>query len=1281
MMRHSALVIFFLVALCEAVAQHDDYNFINLNSKNGLSSNSVHVILKDRFGYMWFATEDGLNKFDGVNFTVYRHNNNDSSSIGAGTVTAMKEDSLGNLWVGAGNTLSLYERRKNSFINYKMPAGVIRSLCIDHTGNMWIGTYTGLYILEKESGKLKNYPFNQDKANQLMVDAVISVFEDSRNRIWIATNSGLYLSSASRDFFKRFVPVKGDPTSFPDMTTRSIVEDFHGNIWFGTVDNGLCRLLPDGKSFRTFRHSADDPATLSSDRIFALAVDNEGKFWVGTEDGLNIFDPQTYKVVRINSDQRNRYSFTGKSIRSIFIDRDGTHWIGTYRSGVNKYDKNLAFFNLRQSNEFDPWGLSASIVTSFVERPDGDIYIGTDGGGLNVFRRATGLFDHPKIFPGSKNRIQKILGMDLVGNDLWIGTYPDGVYVWNTVSGGVKHYVKGEGPHDITGNEIFCVKKDSRGNVWIGTNGNGVSVYDPKSGTFGRFDPNDQHSGKPILPSNGFIRSIAEDRFGNIWIASHGTGIAVYDPWRETFRHLTRENSNLPYDFVREIFTGSDGTLWVGTAGEGLCRFDYKTNRFITYSESNGLANGFVHKILKDDARILWLSTNKGVSSFDPASLKFKNYSSYNGLQENAYCGGAGIKTKSGEMFFGGLDGFNYFKPGSFGSITTAPALVFTDLKISNKSVLPGDKSAISEHISLAKDIRLNYKQNFSIEFVALNYMVPQDTRYSYRLDGFDKSWNDAGISKFAGYTNLPPGNYTFRLKARSADGSWTTPETTLNIYVKPPIWLTIYAYIFYVLVAGLTLWAIRRQGIQRLKHRFKLEQERQEAERKHEFDQVRIKFLTNLSHEFRTPISLIVSPAEQLLEMEHSPEKKEQISLIKRNARRLLNLVNQLLDFRKLEESELKLNLTENDLVAFIKEVADSFKDLSHRKHIEFRFSSSVSQYHTSFDRDKIERVLFNLLSNAFKFSRERDHISLTIGKNLPEGIKIVVSDTGIGMDAPTREKIFERFYQGDTDRAILNQGNGIGLSIAREFVNMHGGTIEVESEPGKGSSFVVSLPCPLISDRQVEPVDAIVAESHPVGINAPNGVERNGMAKPVVLLIDDHEDFLNYLRSNLSSYYKILVASDGKQGWQKTLSSHPQVIVSDISMPEMDGIELCRKIRSDKRTKHIPVILLTALTGDANEVRGLDTGASDYLTKPFNFEILNLKIKNLLNLNEDLKGVYSRQFKVVNAAIEVESGDKKLMHGITQYIEANLNSLDLSVEDMSKHLCMSRGAPTRKL
>jgi signal transduction histidine kinase/ligand-binding sensor domain-containing protein/DNA-binding response OmpR family regulator len=1285
-LSYIGLFLAFFFAFLQAGAQYTDINFNNFSSKDGLSSSTVNAIIKDRFGYMWFATEDGLNKFDGVNFKAYRNNSSDTTSIGGNIITALCEDNHDNLWVGTSRNLSLYDRKKDAFSNYDfLGNGAVRAMFADHSDNLWFGGYSGLYKMNSQKGRDTNYQVFTSQKDHLTSNTILSIFEDSHNRLWVGTNAGLNLYIASTNKFVNFLHSEADPSSLADDVVRCITEDSSGNVWIGT-NNGLSKLKADGKSFVNYKISDTDNSLRGWDRIYAIRADKAGQLWIGTESGVNIFNIASEQGLRIQPDKRNKYSLAGKSVRSIFIDGSGIYWVGSYQGGADKYDKNLAFFNLRESNPFDPSGLNSSIVTSFVENRAGDIYVGTDGGGLNLYHRKTGLFSHPVLAPGEKKLT--IMAMEGVGDELYIATYHQGMYILNSENGSVKHLMKDSGLNGLSHNDVFCLKKDSHGNVWIGTNGGGVNIYNTTSGKISWLG---RDVGEKGLVSNWFVRSIEEDGFGNLWIASNGAGIGIYNPSQQSFKILNTGNSDLPSNIVLSLCLDHGGRMWAGTHGGGLSLFDVKSKKFISYSEKEGLSNAVVYKILEDGLGNMWVSTNKGLSNFNPQTGRFKNYTYQNGLQRNTFVLGAGLRTSTKEMFFGGLNGFNYFDPLALHTNKIVPSLQFTDLKISNRTVIPGQDEAIEDHIGIADEIRLDYRQNFSLDFIALNYTSPEETRYSYKLDGFDKDWNMVGKSHNAVYTNLDPGIYTFRVKAASDDGSWATPEKTIKIYVKPPWWRTVYAYIFYLLLLFGIVMLIRYQGMQKLKNKFALEQERlqlkqmielerKEAERQHEFDQLRIKFLTNLSHEFRTPISLIAGPVDKLLALEKNSEKQNQLSMVKRNAGRLLNLVNQLLDFKKLERSELNLNLSSGDIISFIREIAQSFRSISETKQINYTFFSSVDKYDTLFDRDKIERILFNLLSNAFKFTSKDGKIELRVDEAVDFGIKIVVKDSGAGMPPEVQEKIFDRFFQAHENNSVINQGNGIGLSIAKEFVRMHGGTIDVESAPGEGSIFTVMLPCELLSKSSQE----FTLTNGTVKNNMPaRSINENGASRSfTILLIEDNEDFREYLRDNLKPYYKIVEAADGKEGWQKVLSSHPHIIVSDISMPNMDGITLSKKIKSDKRTSHIPIILLTALAGDLNQLKGLQTGATDYLTKPFNFEILHARIKNLVALNQNLKDTYSKQLQVIPSDVKVQqTEDEKLLAKITQYIESNIDSPELSVEELSKHAFMSRGSLYSKI
>jgi ligand-binding sensor domain-containing protein/signal transduction histidine kinase/DNA-binding response OmpR family regulator len=1305
------LILWTLCLNLPALAQADDINFTSLTTKDGLSANSVNVIIKDRYGVMWFGTDDGLNRFDGMNFTVYRQKPGDATSLQANEILALHEDKEGRLWIGtSGGSLSLYDRKRDAFINFpanevpnSIDNNVIRSICTDYQGKKWIAHFTGINVLDPVTKRISRFPLSQGSGAQTPYSCLY-LFEDSQHRMWIGTTEGLFQYNPQTKALKRFIHSNQNPSSLSSNVVNAVAEDAKGNIWVATAD-GLNLLKPGTSDFVNYRHSAGSQTSLSSSEINTVAVDGD-KLWVGTGEGLDILDIKTGTIRKFSRSDRNHHSLTARAIRTIYIDRQGIYWLGTYRGGVDKYDRNLNLFNYVHSNVFDEKGLNASIVTSFAQDKNGNVYVGTEGRGLSLFDRRTKLFQHFSIQSKRQNTDSRllVLSMHMSRNgQLLIGTFSDGLFLFDPSTGKYRQLMQGPNPEDLSANDIFCIEEDKQGNVWLGTNGEGIVVLNKDHKVIKKYTPNPKLANDIQLPINGFIRAIEEDREGNIWIATHGGGIAILQPATGRFTIYHTRNSNLPNDKVHSLLEDSRGNLWIGTYGGGLAFFNKSTKRFTGFTEKDGLPNTTIYKILEDNNGVIWVSTNKGISSFDVGTKKFSNYNHHNGVQHNNFVRGAGLRLSNGELYFGGLEGFNYFNPAYLKKNTNVPQVLLTDLRISNRSVTPSEEGPITEHISVAREINLDFKQNFALSFVGLNYAAPEQNQYAYKLEGFDKDWNYVGNATTAPYTNLDPGAYVFRVKASNNDGVWNNEGVSIKIYVHPPFWRTTAAFLFYALAAIGILFYIRHRGIQKLKRKFaveqekaQVEQERKEAERVRDLDRLKIKFLTNLSHEFRTPISLILGPVDNLLAQDKNEKTATHLHLIKRNARRLLNLVNQLLDFRKMEEHELKLQATEGDLVAFVKEVTDSFRDLAERKEIDFVFHTDITQLYTLFDHDKTERILFNLLSNAFKFTLQGGQIRLDLVKeeNVSDGsitgVVIKVSDTGIGIPEDQKQQIFERFFQQATAAAILNQGTGIGLSITKEFVKMQGGTIDVDSKQGKGTTFTVRLPFTPV-DTPPEASKAVVEQTEPgtelkhidettetsEEISAP----KNGGETPSILLVEDTEDFRFYLKDNLRLQYKVFEAANGKEGWQKALAHHPQLIVSDINMPYMDGIALTKKLKGDKRTAHIPVILLTALMGEEDQLKGLGTGANDYITKPFNFEVLNAKIRNLLDLNRTLKSTYTKQIKVLAPEVEVESEDEKLLQEIMLYLEENLTNSQLSVEELSRHVRMSRSSLYSKL
>ena len=1266
------------------LAQRREPKFTSLTSMDGLSSNTVTAILKDRYGLMWFATEDGLNRFDGTDVLVYRHNKKDSTSLRASEISSLHQDAHGRIWVGTiEGGLHLYNRNKDSFESIASPHSVT-SLASDAKGRLWAGTSGGLISVNPQTRQITTFSSSAHIPDQISKGLILSVAIDRKQRVWIGSDKGLFRIDTFDKYEEHVNYLQSLPDEAGSRSVKSILEDHQGNIWVGTF-SGLFKLNADGRILQRFRFEAGNKNSLSSNMVFAMARENNSYLWVCTDAGLDILDTATGSITRHGPDPRTQFSLNNKSIRSILIDNEGICWLGTYKGGVNKYDRNLAIFGLTRSDVNDPYGLSAPFVTSFAQTASGELFVGTDGGGLNLYNRKTNLFKKFRINPKNKSASSglAILALELASeNELWIGTFQDGLLRFNPQTGAYTQFTRGKDSVSLANNDIFCIQKDRNGNVWIGSNGGGLHRYNRETQQIVRYHRPDLPISQRIIPLNGYIRDIMQDRSGQLWIASHGTGIAVFNPATKKSVLLNKQTSDLPTNIAFSLLQDSHGNIWVGTSGEGLALYNPKTRKFTTYGEREGLASGIVNKVLEDAQGRIWLSTNQGISTFDPKSKKFTNYTSFNGIQNKTFVLGSGIRTSDNMLFFGGIAGFNDIDTRILPSGKSLPPIILKDLRIGNKTITPADSNFIDADISVAKTINLDYKQNFSVGYTALDYTNPRQVHYRHRLLGMQTEWTESAASNIASYTNLSPGKYVFEVQASSDGINWGPQTKSVAVHVEPPFYLTVYAYVLYFLAPFAIVYYMRRRGIQKLKKQFQQQQQQAEAERAKEMDKMKIKFLTNLSHEFRTPISLILAPTENLLVKTRATELHASAAAIKRNAKRLLNLVDQLLDFKNMQQQELTLDLSRKDIVSFIRDTCEQFSDLSIRKGIQFKIDNSLSQLVMDFDTGKLERILFNLLSNAFKFTAKGGEVRLTIDQQVHENnnqsLTITISDTGVGIPKDKHDKIFDRFFQNETDLSVLNQGSGIGLSIVREFVHLHNGTITVTSEPGSGSTFIFSLPI----SPECKPVPALQhsdQESTESKISTENiSIKKD---KPYVedpsnvLIIEDNDEFRNYLKENLTPYYNVIEAGNGKEGWQKTLSHHPELIVSDIAMPEMDGITLSQKIKADKRTKHIPIILLTASSGEQQQLEGLNSGANDYLTKPFNFDILNAKINNLILLNRLLKGVYSRQIKISGQDPQIQSSQEKLLKDMLSYIEDNIHSTQLSVENLSKHVGMSRG------
>ena len=938
--------------------------------------------------------------------------------------------------------------------------------------------------------------------------------------------------------------------------------------------------------------------------------------------------------------------------------------------------------------------LSFEDVDKFTEDRQGNLWIGTNGGGLIYFNRKTGKFTQYKHDPGNANSLSNDIIVSLcIDHDqkLWVGTYFGGLDCFDgKVFTHYKHNDKVAG--SISDNRVWSILEDSSNRLWVGTFAGGVNIFDPSKKEF-----NNPFKQKGL--TSPLVTAIFEDRDNNVWVCSY-SGLDVILSKSGRVVHYTHNDSanSLIADNVNGITQDNRGLLWIATR-EGVSILNLKVNRFTSLTKVSGLPDNNILNILEDNSGKIWLSTSNGLCRItltpknDGFTFQFENFNETDGLQGREFNENAALKTRAGEIIFGGGHGFNIFDPLSIRPNSNKLKLVFTNFQLFNKNVKPGEAidghSVLSRSISETKSITLNHNENvFTIEFAALNFFNAK-LKYQFMLEGFDNGWTTVdNTARKVTYTNLDGGDYTFKVRTVNLDDTRNTDSITLKIKVLPPFWKSTPGYIIYLIIISGILLFIRQMGVQKLRRKFAVEQERKEVERMYEVEKLKTKFLTNVSHEFRTPIALIMAPVDKMINQTTDTDKKLQLDMIKKNARRLLNLVNQLLDFRKMEAGETKLNIRTGDIIKFIKEIALSFTDIAVSKHIVFVFDTEIESLTADFDHDKVERILFNLLSNAFKFTPSGGHVSVLVslvgGQSEETGrsIEIKVIDTGIGIGQDKKERIFDRFFQNDVPGSIVNQGSGIGLAIAKEFVTMHKGKISVESDIGHGSCFTVHLPVSVTDGRSP---DMSTGDNEFEKIAVANEVTSKNILKAgekqTVLLIEDNDDFRFYLKDNLKEHFHIIEASNGKEGWQKALALHPDIIVSDISMPEMNGMDLCRKIKNDERTSHIPIILATAITGQEEELKGLKIGASDYMTKPFNFEVLLSKIKNLLQLRATFKKTYTRQLDFQLNEAEIPSADEKFMRDVIEHIEQNMLNPALSVNELSKHMGINRNTLYKRL
>ena len=1258
--------------------------FDHLGIEKGLSQTSVLAICQDKKGYMWFGTRNGLNRYDGYNVKVYQSSNTDPLSISNNYVVSLLSDSHQNLWVGTNTGLNRYNETTDNFERITArPNGLSNNMvnCIteDQKGNVWIGTLNGLNLLVNgDTSKIK--VFFSDKLKDGIYHNIRTVKQDREGNIWVGTSNGLLKMTPKNGVYQTIVfKNQGKPGDISENYITGIIQDAQNKLWISTQDNGLNLFNPTTKTFKNFKHSDGQKNSLVNNTIRTMVLDDAGKLWIGTLDGISVMDTRSFNYVNLQYDPDNKKSLSQNSVHRLYKDQNGSIWAGTYFGGVNINYPYTTAFGIYSTNK-NTSSINNNVVSAFAEDENKNLWIGTEGGGLNYFNRSANTFTAFKNDGGSNsiksNLIKKII-LDQKGK-LWIGTHSGGLNVYDSKNRTFKSFNFSAHQEDVP-DEITAVAEDRYATLYVATQRNGIKISNPGKTKFYNFKLPAIFSGAAIVKA-----LMVTDRvyFGTT------NGFCIYNIEKKEFYTLCDAQTKKPADYyVNGITETKNKEIYICTNNRGLIRYDQKTNKVIYYTVKNGLPNDNVLGVLEDDNGNLWVSTANGLSMFNRKNKTFKNYTIADGLPGNEFNANAFFKSTDGEMFFGGYNGFISFYPNRIQTNNKAATLVITGLKVDNKPVkINADDGLLDKNIGLKDKLVFASDQNtFSLSFALLNFIKPEKNRYTYKLDGFEKNWNEVNVPT-AAYTNLPPGNYTFMVKGVNNDGVQSANIRKISITVNPPFYRTWWAYLFYFCVfAGISFVFVRYLLIKAV------------LKKEKEINEHKLEFFTNISHEIRTPLTLIIGPLDKLIEnAKDDPALNRDLQPIKNNADRLMNLVTELLDFRKAESGKMALHVSPGDIVKFCREIFLAFQNMAISKNIDYVFETRQPTIELYFDKVQMEKVLFNLLSNAFKFTPVNGKITLKI---LHENqlVHIQICDNGKGIPLESQANLFTNFYQGNTATTI---GTGLGLSFSKSIVELHHGEITFKSTPKNGHAFgatcfTVSLktgkahfnPSEFIADY-VYYDDALNYNLHtaPLSSESVTAVNiatdtANAGKKHNILLVEDNEDVRTFIKQSLHQAYNIFEQENGAAGLECALDLIPDLIISDVMMPVMDGLELCRKLKTDERTSHIPVVLLTARSAYVHQINGFENGADAYIMKPFNLKILELNIQNLLNARETIKQKFAQVITLEPKNMVINTTEQNFLNKIIQVIEDRIADPDFDVPTLASEIGMSQPVLYKKI
>jgi len=1281
----------------------NDYEFIPLS--DDINQTTISTIIKDNDGMLWLGSSgDGVFKYNSLDFKTYKKEAiNKTNSLNSSFIHTLLKDIDNNIWAGTQEGLNVYDRDLDKFSSISFTENGQEVKFATHAINelndstLIVGTHqNGLLKFNKNNYKFKRIIY---KSNNLISSLLInSIVKTSDGQFFVGTNHGLMTFEPYSDVLQ---PAKFDLSNRYEVinsSIESVLIDSNKNIWLGTSSKGLIKISKKNDIYIIKKIS------ITKKRVLSLSLKQNGSILCGTEnDGLFEIDIENNKIVNYKFDKNIPNGIKSNSIWSIYTDNKNRIWLGYYNNGIDVYNDNYNKFKSISSISGYSNSLSSSSVTGIIKDDKDRLWLSTTESGVDVYNEKTGRFTNlinknNNIANGLSKLETTSIYKDSRGNIL-IGTWESGFYVLQKNSKKFKN-IKSINSK-LKSDKVMSFAEDSKGNIWIGTFFSGLHSYNIYTNKVRHYSSSEfvEHN---INTSN--IRKVLVDNKDNVWI---GTRAGLYrinkdgnknfniTPFNDRFKTILGED--ISSTIVFSLFEDDLNNIWIGSLDYGLFKYNYNNDEIIWYNNDNGFIHESVSSITQDINGHIWISGNNGLTKLNTNKNLFTNFNKDDGLTSNKFNYNS-VFNDADLLYFGGLNGVNYFNPDKIKYNEELPQVYLKDLKLANKSVpIHESKSPLEKSLSMTDKLTLNYNQSFfSIEYVGVNYTRSENNQYAYLLEGFDEKWNYVGSKTNATFTNVPAGNYNFKVKASNNDGLWNETPTELNIEILPAWWNSNLAWLIYFLTLMIISYLSYRVIIERIRERRTLKFEREEHKQLEALNSKKIQFFTNISHEFRTPLTLILNPLNDIIKRDFnslSEATKNKLEIIHKNSNRLSRLINELMDFRKLQFNKMSVNASKIDLIPFIEEVSSHFEEEANEKNIILSVDYSEMPINVWGDPSMIEKIIFNLLSNAFKVTPTNGMVSIYINKkntkvnfplidsdNLLESIEIIIEDTGAGIKKENINKIFDRFYQVTEFDKQYYGGTGIGLEVVRNFIELHKGKIEVSSKLNIGTQFKIQLPRGNSHLKIINNKERVKLNTNDNLLTKLTAIDssNNKSKDKKLLIIDDNSELRTYLKNELNVNYNILLAENGKIGFELANKHIPDIIITDVMMPVMDGIELCKMIKNDLRTSHIPIMMITAKGMEIDKIQGIDSGADVYLQKPFNMNVLK---SHLMQLISTRKILFKKYLSGIDFSENTTSLDQEFITNVLNYINKNISDNNLNVENLADELLLSRSKLYRKI